>query len=278
MKFSTGVISALAAASATMALPGKKPSCSSLPPRNLPTTKIAGVEVVNTQIVKDALKLVEDFIPLQPYLYNHVLRTWLLGAAALNNNATLKAEVDLELHAVGSLLHDLAWDQREPSPFNTRQFRFEIESGVAAVNWIKAHPDGKNWDAARLEKVYDGISLQTIIGVADFKNIDTQWIVKSIGFEFPQPRSPLIPEKFYDSVQGTYTNSTLFRGTNDTFTRFAAKDPATTYNTFLSVFGDEYVPGYSEKGARLFDLIQGGIQLELGQYPDVPFTPLPYVA
>lgn len=168
--------------------------------------------------------------------------------------------------------------ERDNSPFNTHAYRFEIESGAAAVNWVKAHPNGGEWDAARLEKLYDGIALQTIIGLADFKNIDTQWIVKSIGFEFPQPRSPLIPEEFYDSVQGNYSNSTLFRGTNDTFTRFAVKDPETTYNTFLSVFGDEYVAGYSEKGARLFDLIQGGIQLELGQYPDVPFTPLPPVA
>ena len=91
-------------------------------------------------------------------------------------------------------------------------------------------------------------------------------------------RAPLIPTEFYDSVQGNFTNSTLFRGTNDTFTRFAVKDPETTYNTFLSVFGVEYVPGYSEQGARLFDLIQGGIQLELGQYPDVEFTPLPPVS
>ncbi|KAI1132757.1 hypothetical protein F5Y10DRAFT_260913 [Nemania abortiva] len=273
MKFSAGLISSLAVAGTAIAAPSKK-----CPAGTLPTTTIAGVEVVDTQIVRDAHELVKAFIPLQPYLYNHVVRTWLLGAAALNNNATLKAEIDLELHAVGSLLHDLGWDQRDDTPFNTHQYRFEVESGAAAVNFVKAHPDGKNWDAQRLERLYDGISLQTLIGVPDFKNIDTQWIVKSVGFEFPQPRSPLIPEQFYDSVQGNFTNSTLFRGTNDTFTRFAVKDPETTYNTFLSVFGDEYVAGYSEKGARLFDLIQGGIQLELGQYPDVPFTPLPPVA
>ncbi|KAI0452532.1 hypothetical protein F5B21DRAFT_334457 [Xylaria acuta] len=272
MKFSAGLVS-LALASSAAAAPSKK--CRS---DDLPTTVIAGVEVVDTQIVRDAHDLVKEFIPLQPYLYNHVVRTWLLGAAAINNNATLKSEVDIELHAVGSLLHDLGWDQRDNSPYNSHQYRFEIDSGVSAVNFVKGHPDGKNWDANRLERLYDGISLQTIIGVADFKNIDTQWIVKSIGFEFPQPRSPLIPEQFYDSVQGNFTNSTLFRGTNDTFTRFAVKDPETTYNTFLSVFGVEYVAGYSEQGARLFDLIQGGIQLELGQYPDVAFTPLPPVS
>jgi len=275
MKFTVGLL--LAAASSAVAAPQSKGACVNPINKNLPTTHIAGVEVVNTKLVQDALKLVKEFIPLQPYLYNHVVRTWLLGAAALNNNATLKAQVDLELHAVGSLLHDLAWDQRPNSPYNSHAYRFEIDSGVAAVNFVKNHPDGAKWDANRLERLYDGISLQTILGVPDFKNIDTQWIVKSIGFEFPQPRSPLIPTQFYDSVQGNYTNSTLFRGTNDTFTRFAVKDPETTYNTFLAPFGENYVAGYSEKGHRLFDLIQGGIHLEPGQYPNVPFTPLPPV-
>lgn len=109
MKFATGVVSTLAAASAVVAAPKK---CVR---GELPTTTIAGVEVVDTQLVRDAHELVKEFIPLQPYLYNHVVRTWLLGAAALNNNATLKAEVDLELHAVGSLLHDLAWDRKSLS-------------------------------------------------------------------------------------------------------------------------------------------------------------------
>jgi hypothetical protein len=168
--------------------------------------------------------------------------------------------------------------ERPDSPYQSTTYRFEIVSGVAAVNFIKGHKDAKNWDETRLEKVYDGISLQTIIGVPDFKNIDVKWIVESIGFEFPRPRSDAIPAKFYDSVQGAYTNSTLFRGTNDTFTRFVVKAPEPSYNTFLAPFGENYVPGYSENGHRLFDLIQGGIQLELGQYPNVPFTPLPYLA
>lgn len=101
MKFS-GLVSCLAVAGAATAAPSKQ--CS------LPTTKIANIEVVNTPLVQDALTLIKQFIPLQPYLYNHLMRSWLFGAAALNNNATLKAMVDLEVHAVGTLLHDLGWD------------------------------------------------------------------------------------------------------------------------------------------------------------------------
>lgn len=101
MKFSA-VVSGLAAVATASCLPPNKPS--------LPTTKIANIEVVNTPLVQDAVELIKAFIPLQPYLYNHLMRSWLFGAAAFNNNATLKASVDLELHAVGTLLHDLGWD------------------------------------------------------------------------------------------------------------------------------------------------------------------------
>lgn len=103
MKFS-GVVSALALTGAALGRATGKAG------KQLPTTTIAGIEVVDTQIVRDAIKVVEEFIPLQPYLYAHVMRSWLFGAAAFNNNATLKAQIDLEAHALGTLLHDLGWD------------------------------------------------------------------------------------------------------------------------------------------------------------------------
>jgi hypothetical protein len=80
----------------------------------LPTTVKGGVEVVDTPLVREAIKVVEKFIPLQPYLYNHVMRCWLFGAAVINANKTLKASVDLEAHALGTILHDLGWDSTLP--------------------------------------------------------------------------------------------------------------------------------------------------------------------
>jgi hypothetical protein len=103
----SSILSALALTSAAAARPRYAK-------RNVPTTKIANIEVVDTPLVRDAIKVVEAFIPLQPYLYNHVMRSWLFGAAVFNNNATLKAEIDLEAHAIGTLLHDLGWDSTLP--------------------------------------------------------------------------------------------------------------------------------------------------------------------
>jgi hypothetical protein len=95
------IISVLALSATAFASPKPKGH------KHLPTTVIAGVEVVDTQIVRDAHALITKF---PEYLYFHSIRTWLFGAATINANATLKAEVDLEAHALGAILHDLGWD------------------------------------------------------------------------------------------------------------------------------------------------------------------------
>ncbi|KAI0459172.1 hypothetical protein F5B21DRAFT_457451 [Xylaria acuta] len=264
MKFSA-IVSALALTGAAVAAPGHKG-------KKLPTTKIANIEVVDTQLVRDAVAEVKKFIPLQPYLYNHVMRSWLFGAAAFNNNATLKAQIDLEAHAIGTLMHDLGWDMRPDSPWVTKEHRFEVDGGAGALKFIRSHPCAKSeWGELREQWVYDAIALQAISDIPDFKSIQTQWMIKSVGFEFPGPRSPLIKDADYDSILAEFPNDTLFRGTNVTFTWFAATKPEATYNTFIQDFGTEYVPGYNATGHRLFDVIQGGLQGELAAHPGSHF-------
>ncbi|KAI3333938.1 hypothetical protein F4824DRAFT_229832 [Ustulina deusta] len=259
MKFST-IVSALALTGAAVAAPSEQG-------KKLPTTKIANIEVVYTPLVREAIKVVEKFIPLQPYLYSHVMRSWLFGAAAFNNNATLKAQIDLEAHAIGTLLHDLGWDMNPDSPWFTEEHRFEVDGGVGALKFIKEHGKAKEWDELRLMWVYDAIALQAIADIPDFKSIQTQWMIKSVGFEFPGPRSPLIKSADYDSILAAFPNDYLFRGTNATFTWFAATKPAATYNTFIQDFGTYYVPGFDATGHRLFDIIQYGLQAELAAHP-----------
>ncbi|KAI1826830.1 hypothetical protein F4861DRAFT_17077 [Xylaria intraflava] len=233
-----------------------------------PTTTVAGVEVVDTDLVRSARSLIEVFQDKQPYLVKHLYRTWLFGAAAINANATLKASIDLELHAVGTLLHDLGWDMRPNSPWVSKEQRFEVDSGIGAVNFVKSQPcTSKTWDAARLERMYDGISLQTEHSIASFKNIQSQWIVNSVAFEFPG-KSPLIPDKDYYNILAAYPNHYLFRGTNATFTFFAEVKPDGTYNNFIQAFGTHYVPGYNTTGKTMFDTIAMSTNNEKVQYPN----------
>lgn len=69
----------------------------SCPPK-YPTTTIAGIEVVDTQLVRDALSLIKNS-GLHGYVVKHQIRSWLYGAQQLNNNATLKSIVDPEAQA-----------------------------------------------------------------------------------------------------------------------------------------------------------------------------------
>lgn len=267
----SAILSALTLSAAASCVPSNNAACG-YGSKKLPTKKIANIEVVDTQIVRDAVKIVEKFIPKQPYLYNHVMRSWLFGAAAFNNNATLKNQIDLEAHAVGTLLHDLGWDMRPDSPWVTKEHRFEVDGGVGALKFLREHKcNNGRWGELREQWIYDAIALQAISDIPDFKSIQTQWMIKSVGFEFPGPRSPLIKNADYDSILKEYPNDTLFRGTNATFTWFAATKPDAIYNTFIQDFGTAFVPGFNATGHRLFDVIQGGLAGELAAHPNSPF-------
>ncbi|KAI1331324.1 hypothetical protein F5Y16DRAFT_359568 [Xylariaceae sp. FL0255] len=251
--------------SAALALAGVARSC---PTGELPTRVIANVEVVDTPLVRAAYELINIFRPLQPYLYNHLMRTWLWGAAAFNHNATLKAEQDLELHAIGCLLHDLGWDMRPNSPWHSLTNPFEVDGGLGAVAWVKENKNlwSTDWDEQRLERLYDGITLQGMASYLVGKNVQSVWVVQSIEFEFPGPRSPMIPDADYDSILGAYSNHYVYRGTNETFTFIAATKPNGTYGTILEQFGTNLVPGYNATGHHVYDIVEGGYLTEISMY------------
>ncbi|KAI0485653.1 hypothetical protein F4859DRAFT_471979 [Xylaria cf. heliscus] len=249
MKFLSTVASlALAVTASCTPRPGHYPT-------KLPTTNLYGVEVVDTQIVRDARNVIKDFTP---YLHKHSLRTWLLGAAAINANKTLKASIDLELHAVTTILHDLGWDMTPNSPWISPDKRFEVDGALGAVKFVKGHKDAKNWDPVRLEKVYDGIALHGSPGLQEGKNNDVQWILKSISFDNPGARNPVIPEAQYNSVLAALPAGDIGYGTNETWVWLAATKPEATYNTIVEPFGTAFVPGYNAIGHRIFDLINPG--------------------
>ncbi|KAI8630773.1 hypothetical protein F5Y19DRAFT_426341 [Xylariaceae sp. FL1651] len=242
-----GMITSLALAATACSHPHKPP---------YPTTTIAGVEVIDTQLVRDARAVISKFTP---YLYKHCMRTWLYGAAVINSNKTLAAEIDVEVHAVSTLLHDLGWDMTPGSPWVSPDHRFEVDGALGAVKFIKENRHAGKWDAVRLEKVYDGISLHGSPGIAVGKNADVQLILNSISFDNPGKVSPLIPADKYQSIVKALPNTDIAAGTNETFTWIAATKPAATYNTILEPFGDAYVPGYSSVGFRPFDIITNAI-------------------
>ncbi|KAI1183516.1 hypothetical protein F5B17DRAFT_434536 [Nemania serpens] len=225
--------------------------------KHLPTTVIAGVEVVDTQIVRDARAIIAKF---PDYLHYHCMRVWLLGAATINANKTLKAEVDLEAHALGTILHDLGWDMSPNSPWITKENRFEVDGALGTLKFIKSHKSYRPsvWTPARLERIYDGIALHGSVGIHPYKNVDSKWITNSVGYDGVNFFPAEVPTDKFNSVVAKYPKDNFQKGAIETFTWLAATKPDAVYNTFVEPFGTYYVPGFNATGHRSFDRITTG--------------------
>ncbi|KAI0193362.1 hypothetical protein EV127DRAFT_15321 [Xylaria flabelliformis] len=218
-----------------------------------PMTKIAGVEVIDTQIVRDAQAMIKQF---PDYLYSHQMRSWLFGAAMINANATLRKNVDLEVHAIATMLHDLGWDMTPGSRWVSPDKRFEVDGAIGARTWLSEHPIGKYWAKDRVRKVFQAIALHGSGSIVDYFELEEAVIVQSIGQDYHGPVNG-VSQSSYDAIAKQFPQTELISGTNDTFTWLAATKPSTTWDTWLQPWGEAFVPGYSAVGHRSFDSITG---------------------
>jgi HD superfamily phosphodiesterase len=103
--------------------------------RNTATRSLAGVIVPDTPLVARAMEHARE--NSEPYLFNHVMRSWLFSAAI----AQLKdAPHDPEVLAVATLLHDLGLARAFDG-----HLRFEVEGANAA----RASHAQRAWGSAR---------------------------------------------------------------------------------------------------------------------------------
>ncbi|UPK92431.1 hypothetical protein LCI18_003366 [Fusarium solani-melongenae] len=196
----------------------------------VPRRTIAGVKVVDTPIVQDAhdyaLKHSSDFT------YKHIMRSWLFGAIVIEHNETLRNTVDLEVHAVAALLHDLGWDQTPGSPLVSHDKRFEVDGAIAAREFIQNNKYGKKWDER-------GVQLVVTTG-------------NGILSDFQGPFLGITTEE-YSAVLSEFPNNGMRDGMNNTIIWLCQSKPATTYDTWMQPWGDNYVSSYQSEGNRLFD-------------------------
>ncbi|CAH0047355.1 unnamed protein product [Clonostachys solani] len=216
-----------------------------------PTREIAGVSVVNTPLVRDA----EDYAIKHSShpVYKHVMRSWLYGVLMINANETLLNNVDLQIHAVSTLLHDLGW-YRGNSSIISPDKRFEVDGANAARDFIRSHEDGKSWDERKVQLVWDAIALHTERSIAYFKELDVQVVSRGIQLDFSGPANG-VAEDDYLAVTQAFPKDDLKDSVNSTFLWLCETKPATTYDTWMQPWGDNHVEGYNADGKRRYDII-----------------------
>ncbi|KAH7151113.1 hypothetical protein DER46DRAFT_628970 [Fusarium sp. MPI-SDFR-AT-0072] len=171
-----------------------------------PTRKVAGISVIDTPIVQDAeaFALEHSTYPI----YKHVMRSWLYGALMINANETLSDSIDLEVHAVATLLHDLGWDTTEASPIISADRRF--------------------WHERNVQLVWDAIALHTERSISYFKEFDVQVVSKGIAMDFSGPAYGVSGEG-YAAIAKAFPKSDLKDSVNQTIIWLCDTKPQTTY-------------------------------------------------
>src|ERR1700732_3853673 len=110
------------------------------------TMVFAGIKVPDTTLVRDAMELARGL--LEPYLFNHVMRSWLFGVVL---SLGAKPAPDPELLALSVVLHDLGLSDR-----------YEAAGANAARAFLKA----RGVSEQQLHIVWDAIALHTTPTIA----------------------------------------------------------------------------------------------------------------
>ncbi|KAM0268758.1 hypothetical protein ACHAPA_004683 [Fusarium lateritium] len=221
-------------------------------PHDYPTREIAGIPVINTPIVQAAGAFALEHS--SHATYKHVMRSWLYGVLMIDANDTLSQTVDLEVHAVATLLHDLGWDMAQDSTTVSTDKRFEVDGAFAAREFIHQHKDGKEWGDSKIQLVWDAIALHTERSIAYFKEVDVQVVSKGISMDFSGPAYG-VSEEVYAAVAKAYPKDDLKDQVNQTIIWLCATKPQTTYDTWMQPFGERYVDGYNVMGKQRIDII-----------------------
>ena len=116
---------------------------------------IAGIEIPDTHLVRDATTLVRE--AENDLLYDHSRRVFLFAAL---HGKRLGLEPDPELLYVGALFHDLGLTPK----FATDTRRFEVDSAHVARDFLRDH-DVSDDDVA---KVFLAIALHTTPNIPQF--------------------------------------------------------------------------------------------------------------
>lgn len=147
------------------------------------TCTVAGVTLIDSTLVQTALEFARAH--LDAMSFNHIHRSWIFGAIIASKLPAF-ANIDMEVHAVSAILHDLAWDYT--SVFSSQDKRFEIDGAHAARDFLQH--EAPHYDHRQLQLVWDSIALHTTPSIAQHKEPEVALCCMGIMAEFFGPAFP----------------------------------------------------------------------------------------
>ena len=168
-----------------------------------------------------------------PWLFNHVVRSWLYGAKLTQHRALTP---DAELVAVAVLLHDLGL-----ACGGAPDRRFEVVGADAGRAFALSHDMGER----RAETIWDSIALHTTASIAQHKGIDVACCQHGIACDYGGVGYQELSDDNKKVILSAYPRLDMKNQLTTCLCDIAKNYPSTTRDNFIADFGLKYVPGYT---------------------------------
>jgi hypothetical protein len=191
---------------------------------------LGGVSVPHTPVISHAIDYAREHSA--PYLFNHVMRSWLFAVILAQLNQSVH---DAEVLAVTTILHDLGLAKAFGGPL-----RFEVEGANAA----RAFACNEGIDARRGQLIWDGVALNSTPSIGLYKETEVALCTAGIGLDWGGWGYDKLTEAQVAAIVDAFPRL----GMKQEFTRAVCcvveTRAATTYDNFARDFGERFVPGY----------------------------------
>jgi hypothetical protein len=135
-----------------------------------PRRQLAGVSVPDTVLVTRAIEYAR--VNSEPYLFNHVMRSWLFAEGLAQQKGT---PYEAEVLAVATLLHDLGLTEAFSGPL-----RFEVEGANAA----RAFARSEGLDERRVQLIWDSVALNSTPSICLHEETEVAMCVVGVGLDW----------------------------------------------------------------------------------------------
>ena len=194
------------------------------------TRLLAGVSVPDTPSISRAIDFARE--RSEPYLFNHVMRSWLFAAIVAQHKQLAH---DGEVLAVTAILHDLGLAEGFDGPL-----RFEVEGANAA----RAFARNEGIDARRAQLIWDGVALNSTPSIALYKEPEIALATMGIGLDWGGWGYEALTETDVAGIVETFPRLGMKEQFTQAICRIVETRPTTTYDNFARDFGERFVPGY----------------------------------
>jgi len=201
----------------------------------------AGIKVPDTALVRDAIDLSRGL--LEPFLFNHVMRSWLFGILL---SEAAEVAPDAELLAVAAILHDLGLTERY-----TAENRFEVDGANAAREFMR----NRGISAQQAQVVWDAIALHTTPTLALHKEPEVVMTHSGIAVDVLGAGLDRIPQEKQRAILTAFPRLAFKDEFKGCLCNVVRQKPMMAIDNILRDFGIRYVEGFTPP--NFADLVAG---------------------